>query len=297
MDRRPDWCPEIVGKNVFTADRRQVSIEPGKTGKATTKDNHVRVEKIDDAGKCPPQAVQIACQRCLSYWIAGLSQGGNRDCVNVSACASGGRGMSGMVGGESGAGEVGLDAALPTAIALWQRQSIIAGTRQWIVTPFAGNRIGPDEHPAVDHDATTDTGAENDAEHHAGIAAGTIDSFRQRKTVGVIGQANVALEQCLQVAAQGFADQAGRVRILDQSVAQRLGAWNADAHGAALVQFQLDGFDQSGNRHYRPEIISLWRGNASPEHYSAVICQRDDFDFGATQIDTDAQLRPGRRCP
>jgi len=112
----------------------------------------------------------------------------------------------------------------------------IAGQRgQGIVPPFAGNGIGADQHLLADYDAAADTGAENDAEHGLGVAAAAVDGFRQGKAVGVVGQSHLALEQGLQVAAQGLADQAGGVGVLDAPADRGNGAGDANAQGARLA--------------------------------------------------------------
>ena len=77
------------------------------------------------------------------------------------------------------------------------------------MAPFTGDGVGAGQHLLVDDDAATHTGAENDPENDFGTTATAIDRFGERKTVGIVGQPDLPLEQGLQVAAQRLADQAG----------------------------------------------------------------------------------------
>ena len=82
--------------------------------------------------------------------------------------------------------------------------------------PLASNRVGAGQNPAIDDNAAADAGAENDAEDAGRSGGSAIDGFGKSETVGIVGQPHFALQHGLQVAAQGLADQAGRVGVLDQ---------------------------------------------------------------------------------
>lgn len=83
------------------------------------------------------------------------------------------------------------------------------------MAPFAGNAIGSVQHLAINDDTAAYAGTENNAEDTVFASRRTVAGFGQRKAVGVVGQPHFALEQCLQVAFQRLADQAGRIGILD----------------------------------------------------------------------------------
>jgi hypothetical protein len=50
--------------------------------------------------------------------------------------------------------------------------------------------------------------------------AGTIDCLGEGKTVGVVGQTDLTLQQCLKIQPQRLPDQPGRIGILDATVAE-----------------------------------------------------------------------------
>ena len=64
-----------------------------------------------------------------------------------------------------------LHNAAPAAIAGGPRQFVGPRRRQRIVAPFAGDRIGADQDPAINSDAAADPGAQDDAKD-AGAAGG-----------------------------------------------------------------------------------------------------------------------------
>ena len=70
--------------------------------------------------------------------------------------------------------------------------------------PLAGNAVGADEHLPANDNTAADAGAEDDAEHRLGAGPYTVGGFRQHKTVGVVGEADFALQHRLQVALQGW---------------------------------------------------------------------------------------------
>ena len=98
---------------------------------------------------------------------------------------------------------------------------------------------------AANDDAAADAGAEDDPENDLGAVPGAIDGFGKGKAVGIVGQADFALQQSFEVGAQRAADQAGRVGVLDPPVRQRFGAGNADADRAAPAQLGFRRRDQS----------------------------------------------------
>jgi len=98
--------------------------------------------------------------------------------------------------------------------------------------PFAGNGVGPGQQAAVNDYAAAHAGAENHPEYTGGPRACAIAGLGQGKTVGVIGQANGALQTLLKVAGKVLADQAGGVGVLNASVIGRARAGDADAHTA-----------------------------------------------------------------
>ena len=63
-----------------------------------------------------------------------------------------------VIGGQCRAGQIGFNAAGATTVAGGQRKVVAAGKGQRIVSPLAGDGIGPGHHLPVDDDAATDAG-------------------------------------------------------------------------------------------------------------------------------------------
>ena len=62
-----------------------------------------------------------------------------------------------MIACKAGAAQESLDAAMLAAIAGRAQTFVIAGPRQWIVTPFAGNRLVADQDAATHDNAAAST--------------------------------------------------------------------------------------------------------------------------------------------
>lgn len=159
--------------------------------------------------------------------------------------------------------------------------------------PLAGNAVAAAHDLAVDDDPAAHAGAEDDAENVVGAGSGAVDRFGKSETVGIVGQPDFTLEHGLQVAAQGLADQAGGIGVLDQAAMLRFGTRNADPDAAALPELLLARFDQTGHRHHGGHIVALRGGDAPAQQRLARVVQRDDLDLAAAEIDADAhQTRP-----
>ena len=122
-----------------------------------------------------------------------------------------------VVSGKSRSGEKGLDATVVSAVAAGPGK--LAGPRpgQRIVSPFTGYGMASGEHPPPDDDAAADTGAEDDTEHHPRALGCAINGFRERKAVGVVGNAHLTIEGFAQILVQALTDELGGVRVLDQT--------------------------------------------------------------------------------
>ena len=72
MNRRQDSRAKNIGKNVWTATVGQVAIKPFQIRQAAAKDNDLRVENVDDAGKRAPEPGFVAAESGFANEIAGL---------------------------------------------------------------------------------------------------------------------------------------------------------------------------------------------------------------------------------
>jgi len=74
---------------------------------------------------------------------------------------------------------------------------------------------------AANDDSATDPSPENDPKDNLRLPASAIASFGKREAVGIVGQADLALQEGFEVGAKRLADQASRVGILDMPVGKR----------------------------------------------------------------------------
>ncbi len=199
-------------------------------------------------------------------------------------CLKVGAGDTAMIAGEGGTGKVQLDAALAPAVA----DVLVVFARHRVVPPLAGDGIGAGEHLAVDDDAAADAGAEDHAEHRLRAGAGTIDGFRQRETVGIVGEAHVASQRRFEVALERLADQAGRVGVLDQARDARFGTRYADAHRSASADSFFSRSDQFDHRSQCRGVVTLRRRHALAQQDVAIVAEDDDLDLAAAEVDADA---------
>ncbi len=170
------------------------------------------------------------------------------------------------------------------------RQLLVPRPGQGIVSPLAGDAVGSGEQTAVHHDAAAGTGADDHAEHSAGPAAGTVYRLGQGEAVGVVGQSYRASQHFGQVRVQVFPVQPHRVGVAHAAGKGRQGAWDTDAHGAACADLRLHLGDQLTDGAQGPGIIVARGLRPVPRPHRLLGVQRDDFDLGATQIDSDANF-------
>jgi hypothetical protein len=83
-----------------------------------------------------------------------------------------------MVGGESGAGQVGLDAAGAAAVARGQGQVLGPGAGSGLCPHSPAIAFGPVNSLPCAHDAAADAGAQDHAEHDFGAGPRAVDRFR-----------------------------------------------------------------------------------------------------------------------
>src|SRR4029453_13128166 len=87
-------------------------------------------------------------------------------------------------------GQKGLDATASSAIA--GRTRPFAGSRPGnrVVSPFASDSVRSRQSVSLDHHAATGAGADDDPEDDLRAGRGTVGCFRDRETVGVVGEAH-----------------------------------------------------------------------------------------------------------
>ena len=132
-------------------------------------------------------------------------------------------------------GDEPLDAvAAPAVTGLgWTiKRRIIAG--QGVVSPLPGDGVGTDDELAIDHQAATTAGAEDDAKHHPARLSRPVDGLREGETVGVIGEPDRLAQSLGQVLLEVLSVEKQTVGILDATRLRvdRPGQPDADGEGA-----------------------------------------------------------------
>src|SRR5271166_5066994 len=184
---------------------------------------------------------EAACETILIGFhhcerIRGAGVGGGRDLIRAHLLA----GADAVVMREAGAREKRLDTSVLAAIAVRARQLLGAWPCERIVAPFACDAIASRDDPPIDHDSGAHSGPEDDAEHHRGVARGTIDGFRKRKTVRVIFDTYRAAEFRLKIAVKRASIERNAVGIFDEPGARRDRARRADADRTLLTDAFFD---------------------------------------------------------
>ncbi len=152
-----------------------------------------------------------------------------------------------VVAGKPGTAEKALDASPLAAITRRPGTLVVAGPRQGIVAPFAGDGVAAGEYPPADDQAAADAGAEDDPEYNVMAGPGPVGGLGDGEAVGVVGETHGAAEGGFEVLVQGPADERGRVGVLDHARGRRKGAGDADADAADLSDTLLHGSDQVGD--------------------------------------------------
>src|SRR5438445_6910442 len=93
--------------------------------------------------------------------------------------------MLGVVALERGAGQPGFDAAALAAITGRTGPLLGTGPGERIVPPLTGDEVRAQQAPAVHDDPTSDSGAEDDAEHDVRPRGGAVGGLGEREAVRV----------------------------------------------------------------------------------------------------------------
>jgi hypothetical protein len=143
---------------------------------------------------------------------------------------------------------------------------------------------------AANDDSATDPSPENDPKDNLRLPASAIASFGKREAVGIVGQADLALQEGFEVGAKRLADQASRVGILDMPVGKRFRPRDANADSPASTDFLFSAADQPGHCPQCRGVVSLRCGNAAAPDLLTTGFESDDLDFCAAQVYANAQL-------
>ena len=155
------------------------------------------------------------------------------------------------------------------------------------MAPFPGDRVRPRQDGAVDDQAGTGSGADDGGEHDTGAGGGAIDGLGQCEAVGVIGDANGAVERGGQVEVQRLADQERGICVFDDPCGGRDGAGYGNPDRTPCSDRRLHGRHQPSDRIDGRGIVARRCGNAAACPDATVVADGNGLDFGAAEIDAD----------
>src|SRR5688500_13921307 len=270
------------GKDPLAPQPRDAIVEPLNVGESSAQHDHIRIEKIDDAGEGARHASFVARQRLCR---GGITFSGARHDV---ARLAGQTGAARVFAFEPGPRQEGLDAAVLPAVARRPWSLLIARPRQRVVAPLPRDRIRPGEDTAVHGDAAAGAGPDDHAEDHVGARSRAVRGFRHGETVGVVGDAYVTAQAVPQVIEERLADQPDGVGVLDEPGRRRECAGNADADRRRPAGVAFERSDQRGDRTDGSGVI-VAGGVETQARDLATAIDRNAFDFRPAQIDSDAK--------
>ena len=140
---------------------------------------------------------------------------------------------------------------------------------------------------AVHDDAAAAAGAEDDPEHDSIAGAGTVGGLAEGEAVGVVLDADLAVQAFADVVVEAVAVQGDGVGALDQAGGGADDARDADADCGGDAEAGFAVANQGGDGAERVGVAG-GRGDAVTEDLRAGRAEGDDFDLGAAEVDADS---------
>ena len=197
-----------------------------------------------------------------------------------------------MVARKPGAGDPRLEAAALAAEAERARELVGRGPGQRIVSPLAGDAVWPHAHLPIHSNPAAASCAQNHREDQPRASRRSVGRLGDGQAVGVVGAAHGPRQRSRKVALQRLAVQPRRVGILHQPGGAHNRSRNPHAHRGRFARAAADAplqlLHHLCNRPHRGRVVVLRRRNAQPRNLRAAPIQREPFDLGAAQVDSDA---------
>ncbi len=162
------------------------------------------------------------------------------------------------------------------------------------MAPFAGDRVGASERPAVDHDAAADARAEDCAEHHPRAGGRAVDRLRQREAVGVVGDLHRALRGLLEAAPERTTFDPGQIDHPDQAAVGGDHARHGDPDRHRRAMRPDEHADQLDESCEGSGIVVRYRPAVACE-LAALRVDRDGSNLAAADIETNSDHALSRR--
>ena len=144
------------------------------------------------------------------------------------------------------------------------------------------------QYLAVDDDAGTDPGAENGAEHRLGATTGTVDRLRQRKAVGVVGDAHLRPRRCSSICLTGLPLS---TTVLEPRSRPLCGDSDPGVPMPTLQRPATAASHRPPVQQWRRKCFppSVWGGDAVPPALGAIGVEYHRRGLGAAKIDAEPQ--------
>ena len=171
---------------------------------------------------------------------------------------------------------------------------VLAGPRERVVPPLAGDRVRAGEDPAVHDDSAARAGPDDDAEDARGSGGRAVARLGEGEAVRVVGEADVAAEEAGEVGAERAAEEPGGVRVLHEAGCGGDRPGHSDADRPARAERRLDLGDEAGDRREGPVVVGRGRAPQTKE-LAAALAQGQRLGLRPAEVDADPQ-RITPRC-
>src|SRR6266852_3662872 len=177
------------------------------------------------------------------------------------------------------------------AITIGSRIFVGLHPRQGGVSPLAANAISPVVHAAIDGDTPAAAGSEDYREDQFHARARAVGCFGDCEAVGIVRATHFPLQCGAEVAVEGAPVQPRGVGVFYGVGQAGNRAGNSNADGGAALQFSFDGLDAFLDAAHGGVVIVAGSGDAVAMDFAAVALEGYKFDFGAAEVDANAQVR------
>ena len=118
--------------------------------------------------------------------------------------------------------------------------------------------------------------------------ARAVGGLRDGEAVGVVGDADGAVERGGKVVDQRMAVEPGGIGVLDQAIGGADAAGNSGPNGPAPAGLPLQLVDERGHGGDAGAVVAAGRIDAQAGELVAGVVEGERFDLGAAEVDADA---------
>ncbi len=156
------------------------------------------------------------------------------------------------------------------------------------MSPFAGHAVRTAVNAAIDGDAPAASPSQDHGKNNVLAGTRAVSGLRKRQAIRVIRAAHFAPQRVAQVLVKRLSVEPRRIRVFHQTGFRGNGAGDSHADGSAASKFFFDFPYGFHDRAHRGLIVEPRRGDAMPMHLFAMRVERNEFDLGSSEIDSDS---------